>query len=235
MSTGPVSCSCSVIAYFPPSVYNNVGGATVLPQLIEGIGRDKLNAVQFLRHGACRLTFKDAHMADSFMLDGLLFARHRIRLSAVEPRFRLVYLRDLPCEVPDATVRAFLRPFGQVQSIRHSEHDGFPGLFDGSRVIKMSLDKDIPPAVQLAGFECRVWYSRQPQKCPVCGAPGHRVKELPPQWSVSSLPSAPAHCTRVQQCLGSPCFKTSLEGLRPSGAGCTVWCSSGFFGWYYRC
>ena len=176
---GAVRCTSSVVAYFPPAVYNSVGSSSVLPQLVEAIGREKLSTVQFLRHGACRLTFKDDHLAESFMLSGLSFHGHRIRLADVEPRHRLVYLRDLPCEIPDSTVRAFLRPFDSVHSITCSEHDGFPGFFNGSRVIKMSIEKDIPPAVQLAGFECRVWYRRQPQMCPICGAPGHRAKECP--------------------------------------------------------
>ena len=174
---GAVRCTSSVVAYFPPAVYNSVGSSSVLPQLVEAIGREKLSTVQFLRHGACRLTFKDDHLAESFMLSDLSFHGHRIRLADVEPRHRLVYLRDLPCEIPDSTVRAFLRPFGSVHSITCSEHDGFPGLFNGSRVIKMSIELDILPVVQLAGFECRVWYRRQPQMCPICGAPGHRAKE----------------------------------------------------------
>ena len=175
---GAVHCTSSVVAYFP-AVYNSVGSSSVLPQLVEAIGQEKLSTVQFLCHGACRLTFKDDHLAESFMLSGLSFHGHRIRLADVEPPHRLVYLRDLPCEIPDSTVRAFFRPFGSVHSITCSEHDGFKGLFNGSRVIKMSIEKDIPPVVQLAGFECHVWYRRQPQMCPICGAPGHRAKECP--------------------------------------------------------
>ena len=106
---------------------------------------------------------------DAVLLNRIRFNDHDIRVQAVEQRSRIVYLRDLPCEVPDDAVRAALRPFGEVHSLQKSCHDGFPGLFDGSRTVKMSLAKDIPPVLLVAGFECRIWY--QPQNCPICRAP----------------------------------------------------------------
>ena len=60
-----------------------------------------------------------------------------------------------------------------------SSHSGFPGLFDGSRVAKMSLVKDIPPFGRVAGFEVRVWYRRQPRVCLIRSAPGHRPRQCP--------------------------------------------------------
>ena len=175
----PVECPKSVIAFFPPEVYRNIGASDVLPTLVGVLDRSKLETVQFLRNGAVRLTFKDVASCDDLLLGSFEFNGHRIRVTAVEQKSRLVYVRDLPCEVPDDALRASLRPFGEVHSIRRSEHDGFPGLFDGSRVVKMSLSKDIPPVIRLAGFDCRVWYRRQPLWCPICSAPGHRGKECP--------------------------------------------------------
>ena len=151
----------------------------VLPRIVETLGGDKLSTVQFLRNGAVRLTSVDTPSCDAVALDGFSFNDHSIRVQAVEQRSRIVYLRDLPCEVPDDAVRSALRPFGEVHSLQQSCHDGFPGLFDGSRTVKMSLAKDIPPVLLVAGFVCRIWYRCQPQNCPICRAPGHRVKECP--------------------------------------------------------
>ena len=175
----PVECPNSLIAFFPPEVYRNVGACDVLPLLVSVLYRSKLETVQFLRNGAVRLTFKDVASCDEVLLSGFECNSHRIRVTAVEQTSRLVYVRDLPCEVTDGALRASLRPFGEVHSIRRSEHDGFLGLFDGSRVVKMSLSKDIPPVIPLGGFDCRVWYRHQPLWCPVCSAPGHRGKECP--------------------------------------------------------
>lgn len=69
--------------------------------------------------------------------------------------------------------------FSFVHSITWSSHSGFPGLFDGSRVVKMPLVKDIPPSGRVAGFEVRVWYRRQPRVCSICSAPGHRPRQCP--------------------------------------------------------
>ena len=175
----PLSCPSSLVAFFPAEVYRNVGACDVLTRLVEVLGRDKLSTVQILRNGAVRLTFVDTPSCDAVALNGFRFNDHSIRVQAVEQRSRIAYLRDLPCEVPDDSVRAALRPFGEVHSLQKSFHDGFPGLFDGSRIVKMSLAKDSPPVLLVAGFECRIWYRRQPQNCPICRAPGHRVKECP--------------------------------------------------------
>ena len=59
----------------------------------------------------------------------------------------------------------------------------------------MTLVKDVPSSVRLAGFECRVWYRRQPVYCPICRAIGHRVKDCPSKESaiaVASLVRSPA-------------------------------------------
>ncbi|KAJ7360267.1 hypothetical protein OS493_016897 [Desmophyllum pertusum] len=68
-----------------------------------------------------------------------------------------------------------------------SGHDGFPGLRDRTRVVKMTLTKDIPPVARVAGFNCRVWYHRQPVYCTICKKSGHRGKDCPAQWSVPAL------------------------------------------------
>ena len=43
----------------------------------------------------------------------------------------------------------------------------------------MTLSKDIPSSVRLAGFECHVWYRHQPAYCSICKEIGHRSKACP--------------------------------------------------------
>ncbi|KAJ7379524.1 hypothetical protein OS493_015315, partial [Desmophyllum pertusum] len=93
--------------------------------------------------------------------------------------WRLVYVRDCPAEVPDSAVSGFFGSFGEVHSISPSEHDGFPGLRDGTRVVKMTLTKDVPPVARVAGFDCRVRYRRQPACCTIYKKSGHRGKGCP--------------------------------------------------------
>ena len=200
----PVECPNSLVAFFPREVYLHVSPDAVLSRLLEMFGRPNLVAIQFLHHGAVRLTFRDAASCDRVRSEGLLYDGHHVRLSPVDQRSKLVYVRDLPCEVPDDVVRAALRPFGEVHSITRSEHRRFPGLFDGSLVVKMSLVKDIPSFFSVAGYDCRTWYRRQPQWCPVCRAAGHRARECPLN-GVCRRCRQPGHVAReCQRAWGGP-------------------------------
>ena len=89
----------------------------VLPELVAALDRSKLTTVQFLRNGAVRITFKDTQSCNDVALKGIKFRGTPLKLQSVESKSRLVYPRDLPCEVPDAEIRVFLRPFGEGHSI----------------------------------------------------------------------------------------------------------------------
>lgn len=55
-------------------------------------------------------------------------------------------------------------PQCDVHSVTQSTHQSFPELRDGNRAVRISLSKDVPGVVAVAGFECRVrhGYCRQP-------------------------------------------------------------------------
>ena len=54
-----------------------------------------------------------------------------------------------------------------------------PDVSTGTRVVKVTLTKDLPSSVRVSGFDVRLWYQGQPQVCPVCRSYGHRVKDCP--------------------------------------------------------
>ena len=142
--------------------------------------KDKLAAVQLLRNGAIRtITYKDAADCDRAVSNGIVCGDVALRVVSVEAKSRLVYLRDCPVEVPDSTVQSFFSSYGEVHSVTRCQYDGFPGLFDGNWVAKVSLTKDIPASVRVAGFDCRVWYRRQPAFCAICKKSGHRSRSCP--------------------------------------------------------
>lgn len=91
----------------------------------------------------------------------------------------VVYLRDLPAEVPVSFVKAAFSPYGTVHDVTAMEHTGFPGLLNGTRLVKVTLENDIPSTIHIRGFDCRVWYQGQPQACAVCRSYRHRVRECP--------------------------------------------------------
>lgn len=94
-------------------------------------------------------------------------------------RSRLVYVRDLPAEVPNPFVKTALCSYGTVHEVTAMEHLGYPGLLNGTRLVKVTLESDIPSSVRIRGFDCRVWYQGQPQACPICHSYRHRVRECP--------------------------------------------------------
>ena len=179
MPAATIQCPKSLVAFFPAEVHRTVGCSQVLPRLLESVERDQLSSIQFLRNGAARLTFKEESFCLSTIQRGIRFGDHQLRLTSADTSSRLVYLRDCPFEVPDDAVRTFFSSFGQVHSVQRSEHHGFPGLSDGNRLVKMSMSKDVPGDVRLAGFDCRVWYRGQPPYCAICRKTGHRSRACP--------------------------------------------------------
>ena len=176
---GRLVCQNSLVAFFPASVYKSVGASEVLPALLDILPAREVLAVQFLRNGAVRITFKSADSCRQVCEDGLRFGEHDLRLSPVEPSHVLVYLRDCPMELPNSDVAKVLGAYGVVHDISASSHEKFPAILNGTRVVKMSLSRDIPSTVRVSGFDGRVWYRRQPILCPICGKSGHRAKQCP--------------------------------------------------------
>lgn len=177
--TMDIQCPNSLLVIFPEELYRNVGSSTVLPQLLEVVGQDNLVAVQFLRGGTVRLTFKDFAVCDGFFDHGFAYNDVPLRVVRAESNVRSVYLRDLPIEVPDDAVSAFFSAFGQVISVTCSKFKDFPTLCDGNRVVKMALESDVPYFVRIRDFDCRVWYSGQPSQCSICRERGHRARDCP--------------------------------------------------------
>ena len=172
-------CSSSLVAFFPPAIYQSAGSSTVLPDLLQSVGQDAVSTVQFLRNGAARITFKTAAQCDRVVAAGIVFRDTPLRVVSADARSRLVYLRDCPAEVPDDVVKRFFLSFGEVHLVSRSCHQAFPGIRDGNRVIRITLTKDVPGSVSISGYECRVWYRRQPASCAICKKVGHRSKSCP--------------------------------------------------------
>ena len=174
-----VQCPNSLVAFFPADIYRSVGSSAVLPELLRAVDQEKLSTVQFLRNVAARLTSKSTADCDAAVANGITYGDVPLRVVGVEARSRLVYFRDCPTEVSDNAVHGFFASFGDVHSVSRSCHDAFPGLFDGNRLVKMTMTKDIPASVRVAGYDCCVWYRRQPAFCVICKKMGHCGKSCP--------------------------------------------------------
>ena len=177
--TDVVQCSRTLAVHFAPAVYRSVGSAQVLPELVKSLDIANVQCIQFVPSGIVRVTFKESAQCDAALAGGVSFRGAGLRVTPVDARTRLVYLRDLPAEVPDEPVRAFFRKFGVLHSLSPQFHPGWPDVKNGTRVAKVTLSKDLPSSVRIAGFDARLWYQGQPQSCPVCRQFGHHVRDCP--------------------------------------------------------
>ena len=174
-----VQCPRTLAVHFPPTVYRSAGSAQVLPDLAKSLDIANVQCIQFVPNGIVRVTFKESAQCDAALASGVSFRGSKLRVSPVDARTRLVYVRDLPAEVPDEPVCVFLRQYGLVHSLSPRFHPGLPDVKTGTRVAKVTLLKDLPTLVRIAGFDVRLWYQGQPQPCPVCRQFGHRVRDCP--------------------------------------------------------
>ena len=172
-------CPCTLVLQFPAEVYRSSGESVVLAELLKSVDLSKVRCVQFIRNGLVRVTYNDATTCDAAMSSGITFRGQRLPVSPVSARSRLVYVRDLPAEVPNPFVKTAFCSYGTVHEVTAMEHSGYPGLLNGTRLVKVTLESDIPSTVHIRGFDCRVWYQGQPQACAVCRSYRHRVRECP--------------------------------------------------------
>ena len=82
----------------------------------------------------------------------------------------------------------------------------------------MSVTKEIPSILRVAGFDCRVWYAGQPSVCPICRKPGHRVKQCPDHGKCRRC-HQPGHVARqCRRAWGAASAAPSGSSARPEAA-----------------
>ena len=67
---------------------------------------------------------------DAIVRSGISFHWESFKITPVEARSRLVELRDLPVQLSDGSISAFLKPFGVLHSLKAFSH---PFLYSGLR------------------------------------------------------------------------------------------------------
>ena len=174
-----LQCPRTLAVHFPSEVYRSTGSSQVLPELVKSLDLPNVCAVQFMPNGVVRVTYKEPAQCDAALASGINFRGAPLRVAPVDSRTRLVYVRDLPVEVPDDGLKVFLRAFGVVHSCVRQTYPRLPEVATGTRVVKVTLTKDLPSSARISGFDVRFWYQGQPQACPVCRSYGHRVKDCP--------------------------------------------------------
>ena len=68
----------SVVLHFPPSVYQKIGAAEMIPKLLEIFNVEDLRCLQFLRNGKVRVSFREKEVRDHYLVEGMRFGDHDI-------------------------------------------------------------------------------------------------------------------------------------------------------------
>ena len=169
----------SVILHFPPEVYLRRGVGELAPLLVRTLHENEISALQFLRGGLARLTVRSSAYREELLSSDFLFEDTPIPVTPADRPTISVYLRDLPVEISDDSVRSALESFGDVFSVRSTVYKDFPSIRNGTRVLLMSVKQPIPSSVNVLGFTCRMWYPGQPAFCSICRQSGHLPRACP--------------------------------------------------------
>ena len=169
----------SVLLHFPPEVYLSRGVGDLCPLLVRAWHGREISCIQFLRGGRVRVTVRDPAFREELLSSDFVFEGRKIPVTPAGVHTTTVYVRDLPVELSDESVKSALSAFGDVYSIRHACFKEFPDLRNGNRLLLMSVSSPIPSSFSVLGFVCRSWYPGQPVKCSICKEPDHLPRACP--------------------------------------------------------
>ena len=100
--------------------------------------------MQFQCNGRVRVSFCQKDVRDRYLSEGIHFGDQDIPVTRDGQNVTVVYIRDLPYEVPSDDVVDFFSSYGEVLTAERSVAAKFPGLCNGNRILKMILNQDLP-------------------------------------------------------------------------------------------
>lgn len=91
--------------------------------------------------------------------------------------YTIVYVHHFQAEGDDALLLEEFSRFGKIKASKHQHFAGRPNLLTGSRVLTMSLSKQIPAEVFIGSYPTRVWYRGMAPFCQICKSMGHKAAD----------------------------------------------------------
>ena len=160
-------------------MYLSRGVGNLCPQLVRAWHVKKISCIQFLRGGRVRVTVREPAFREELLSSDFVFEGRKIPVTPAGVHTTTVYVRDLPVELSDESVKSALSVYGDVYSIRHACFKDYPELRNGNRLLLMSVSTPIPSSFNVLGFVCRTWYSGQPIRCSICKELDHLPQACP--------------------------------------------------------
>ena len=116
---------------------------------------------------------------EELLSNDLIFEDRKIPVTPAGVHVVTIYVRDLPVELSDETVKSAFSSYGEVYSVSHGYFKVFPDLRNGNRLILMSVCNPIPSSLNVLGFLCRTWHPGQPVHCTICKESGLLPRACP--------------------------------------------------------
>ena len=115
-----------------------------------------------------------------------------------------IFVKGVAFQFPNVLFSEALAGYRKVSQVKHLPVKGHPHIQSGTRMVTMSVSKDITVFVTIAGFRCKVWYRGQPITCFGCGKTGHVISACP-NWRRPQSYAPAANPAQVSaQCSESP-------------------------------
>ena len=149
------------------------------PLLVRAWHGKKISCIQFRRGGRVRVPVHDPAFREELLSNDVIIEGRKIPVTPAGVHIVTVYVRDLPFELSDATIKSAFSTYGDVYSIRHAYFKDLPDLPNGNRLLLLSVCNPIPSSLNVLGFDCRTWHPGQPVNCSICKASRHLPRACP--------------------------------------------------------
>ena len=157
-----------------PAGTSHAGVASIIANSLAGL----VDSIQVCPGGIVRISFIDpAHKKTYEEAGSIVFGDVRCAvISSVPVSLVMVYL--FPFEGSNDKVKEALKFFGDIKEVKHQQWTNVPGVYTGTRVVRMVRKHEIPRNIKIDGVNCRVWYRGQPLVCDICHD-NHKAADCP--------------------------------------------------------
>lgn len=109
-----------------------------------------------------------------------------VHVAVADGFFRYVRIFNLPPEVTDDEIAAAMAKFGTIRQLVREKlpTDLSFNAYSGIRGVHMEVKSEIPAAMYIGHFKCRIFYEGLRNRCFICKQEGHVKAECPTKVSV---------------------------------------------------
>ena len=157
-----------------PAGTSHAGVAGIIANSLAGL----VDSIKVCPGGIIRISFIDPIYKKTYEDAGSIpFGDVRCAVISSVP-VTLVMLYLSPFEGSNDKVKDALKVFGDVKEVKHQQWTNVPGVYTGTRLVRMVRKHEIPRSIKIDGVNCRVWYRGQPLECDICHD-NHKAADCP--------------------------------------------------------